>query len=66
VARTVEARAFTYNPKKRTFRKKIQFGHEDYVFLTISGLFTVAVVAIRMLYGWFDYTFILRDVLKLV
>jgi len=66
VARTVEARAFTYNPKKRTFRKMIRFGHEDYAFLTISGLFTAVVVAIRILYGWFDYAFILRDVLRLV
>lgn len=66
VARTVEARAFTYNPKKRTFRRKIEFGRSDYVFLTASGLFTVAVIAIRIFYGWFDYVFILRDVLKLI
>jgi len=66
VARTVEARAFTYNPKKRTFRRRIQFGRKDYVFLTISGLLTAVVILIRMLYGWFDYAFILRDVLKLV
>jgi len=66
VARTVEARAFTYNPAKRTFRRKIEFGREDYAFLATAGLFTAAVVAIKILYGWFDYTFILRDVLKLV
>jgi energy-coupling factor transport system permease protein len=66
VARTVESRAFTYNPKKRTFRKKIMFRVNDYVFLAVSTLATAAVIAVRILYRWFDYTFILRDVLKLL
>lgn len=65
VARTVESRAFTYDPKNRTFRKKIMFRVNDYVFLGVSSLLTVAAIAIRVLYGWFDYAFILRDVLKL-
>lgn len=66
VARTVEARAFTYDPKKRTFRKEIAFRTNDYAFLAVSGLLTVAIATLRVLYGWFDYTFLLRNVLKLI
>jgi len=66
VAKTVEAKAFTYNPKNRTFRKRIRFRSNDYLFLTASGAFTMIFLVLKLLYGWFDYTFLLRDVFKLL
>ena len=66
VARTVEAKAFTYNPKNRTFRKQIRFRSSDYIFLAVSGVFTVVFLVLKLLYGWFDYTFLLRDVFRLL
>mgnify|MGYP001024341016 CR=1 FL=1 len=66
VAKTVEAKAFTYNPKNRTFRKQIRFRSSDYIFLAVSAVFTVVFLVLKLLYGWFDYTFLLRDVFRLL
>lgn len=59
IARTIEARGFTYNPEKRTYRKTIKLRTRDYVIITLSILLTIAVLYLKHSRGWFGVTFIL-------
>lgn len=47
IARTIEARGFTYNPEKRTYRKTIKLRTRDYVIITLSILLTIAVLYLK-------------------
>ena len=59
IARTIEARGFTYNPEKRTYRKTIKLRTRDYVIITLSILLTIAVLYLKHSRGWFGVNFIL-------
>jgi len=64
IARTIEARAFMYNPAGRTMRKHIEFKSIDYVFIAVSLAFMLVILALKLKYGWFDYMFTVGRFLK--
>jgi energy-coupling factor transport system permease protein len=59
ISRTIESKAFTYNPSKRTFKKQLVLRRLDYISMFIA-LATVLVMAIvRFHFGWLGYPFTL-------
>ncbi|MGV9169832.1 MAG: energy-coupling factor transporter transmembrane component T family protein [Promethearchaeia archaeon] len=58
ISRTIESRAFTYNPANRTFRHEIAFQGLDYGILALALLLTIGTVILSVFYGWFDYPFL--------
>jgi len=57
IAKTVESRAFTYNPSKRTMRKTIKFSITDYIIILMGGVLTAVVVAFITLFKVLYYTY---------
>lgn len=62
IARTIEARGFTYDPIHRTYRKDIRLQRKDFVVMTFLVVLLIAVLYLKSQKGWFYTTFIL-DVL---
>jgi energy-coupling factor transport system permease protein len=49
IAKTLESRAFTYNPSKRTFRKIVKFSKLDYIVTISSIIVTLNLVIVFLL-----------------
>ncbi len=57
ISRTIESKAFTYNPAKRTFRKQLILKRLDYIAIFIAFVTVVFLTFMRSQYGWLDYPF---------
>ncbi len=58
ISRTIESRAFTFDPANRTFRQEISFKALDYGVLALAVLTTLGIVILSVVYGWFNYQFL--------
>lgn len=58
ISRTIESKAFTYNPSKRTFKKQLILKKLDYATLFIALFSVVLLMFVRFQYGWLNYPFI--------
>jgi len=66
IAKTVESRAFTYNPQKRTVRKTIKFTTTDYIVVIVAGVLTVLVTLSVILFKILYYTYTFNYIVSLV
>jgi energy-coupling factor transport system permease protein len=57
ISRTIESKAFTYNPSKRTFKKQLILRKLDYGAIFIALASVVLLMLARYQYGWLDYPF---------
>jgi energy-coupling factor transport system permease protein len=57
ISRTIESKAFTYNPSKRTFRNQLILRRLDYISISIAAVITVYCAFVRYRYDWLDYRF---------
>ena len=57
IARSIEARGFTFDPEHRTYRKEISLQTKDYVIMALAVIATVVVVYLHSSKGWFGTTF---------
>ena len=57
ISRTIESKAFTYNPSKRTFKRQLVLRRLDYAAIFVSFLAVVLTTFMRYQYGWFSYPF---------
>ncbi|MFX0044736.1 MAG: energy-coupling factor transporter transmembrane component T family protein [Candidatus Hermodarchaeota archaeon] len=57
ISRTIESKAFTYNPSKRTFRTELVLKGIDYAsgFVAVASLIVLAYV--RYMWDWLNYPF---------
>lgn len=57
IARSIEARGFTFDPENRTYRKAIKLKTRDFVIMALCLIVTVIVVYLHSSKGWFGTTF---------
>jgi energy-coupling factor transport system permease protein len=57
ISRTIESKAFTYNPAKRTFRKQLKLRRIDYATMFIGVVTVVLLTFVRLQYDWLNYPF---------
>jgi energy-coupling factor transport system permease protein len=57
ISRTIESKAFTYNPSKRTFKKQLVLKRLDYAAIFLAFLAVVFLTFMRYRYGWLNYPF---------
>jgi energy-coupling factor transport system permease protein len=60
ISRTIESKAFTYNPAKRTFKKILNLKRADFGAALVALVFTGLLVYLKFFYLWFDYPFTLN------
>jgi energy-coupling factor transport system permease protein len=60
IARAIEARGFTYNPIRRTYRRDLVMQPMDYAMIVLMALLCLLVLYLRYRYHWFDYRFVLN------
>ncbi len=63
ISRTIESKAFTYNPAKRTFKKVLVLRRIDFAGVIIALVITGFLVYLKFFFLWFDYPFTL-DILR--
>ncbi len=66
IAKTVESRAFTYNPKGRTTRKTIKLTKTDYAVIIVAGMLTVIVAVVVYMFKILHYTYTFDYILSLL
>ncbi len=57
ISRTIESKAFTYNPAKRTFRKQLKLRGIDYIALFLTIITVLLLAFLRFNYDWLNYPF---------
>lgn len=58
IARSIEARGFTYDPANRTYRKDLTLVAKDWVVMAVMVILGAAVLYLNISKGWFDTTFV--------
>ena len=60
ISRTIESRAFTYNPAKRTLRQELSFIKLDYLTVFVLIIALIPLIYWKIKYGWFDSLYIYK------
>ena len=58
IARSIEARGFTYDPAHRTYRKDLRLEAKDIVMMLLCVALSVLILYLNIEKGWFDTTFV--------